>query len=348
MKTKLVTIPSIKTPIKKSPGFAKKQLATYKLDIMGLCGFGCRYCSSNNGNYLRINRDRFATTTEQQLGARSLPAEDPSLSFQWADFREQLEAQLSTKARTWGAGHVLVFSQLTDAFSPWAVSSGLTRWALEGVLQRTAFRIRVLTKSAVVAEPEWIDLFKAHPGRFVVGLSCGTLDDAWAQRVELGTSPPSERIAALRALQDAGVPTFVMMCPVFPEAVSDVGLMLAKMRPDRAEHVWIEPFNDRANWRHVADGYPSNDPARDRIEHIFSYPKAWSDYATRLYLQVLIVADGGGWAHKLRYLLYEGGVDARHAARLGGFRGLLLQGKPAAGGLGLSRNDAIAALQVGQ
>ena len=68
MKLSVVEVPSIKVPITSSPGFAKKDLSDFKLDACGLCGFGCRYCSSNSGNYLRINRAMFADLTEQQLG----------------------------------------------------------------------------------------------------------------------------------------------------------------------------------------------------------------------------------------------------------------------------------------
>ena len=59
MKNIVVSVPTISQPIRPSPGFAKKELSTYKLDIMALCGFGCSYCSSNSGNYLRIHRERF-------------------------------------------------------------------------------------------------------------------------------------------------------------------------------------------------------------------------------------------------------------------------------------------------
>ena len=69
MKPIIVDVPSIKDPIKKSPGFHKKELADFKLDIMGLCQFACKFCSSNAGNYLRINRDKFAALTEAQTAA---------------------------------------------------------------------------------------------------------------------------------------------------------------------------------------------------------------------------------------------------------------------------------------
>ncbi|HUF79173.1 MAG TPA: hypothetical protein VMR44_09685, partial [Thermoanaerobaculia bacterium] len=114
MKNQVVFLPSVKDPVKSSPGFAKKNLSTYKLDIMALCGFGCRYCSSNAGNYLRINRRPFADETVRQLGERLLPAAEPSLTFEWPDIIQNLERQLDRHPRAWGRGETLVFSMLTD------------------------------------------------------------------------------------------------------------------------------------------------------------------------------------------------------------------------------------------
>ena len=328
MKPTIVEIPSIKDPIKKSPGFHKKELADYKLDIMGLCQFGCAYCSSNAGNYLRINRDKFAALTEAQTGEALLPATSPSLTFKWPDFEERLDAQLATKTKTWGAGLTLVFSQLTDAFSPWAVAEGLTRRTLDKVLDRTSFRIRVLTKSAVVGSPAWVDYFKAHPGRFVVGLSIGTLDDNWARKVEIGTSSPTARVKALHRLQDAGVPTFGMLCPIFPDALAGNGVerLVEAIRPDRCETVWSEPYNDRANWRAVAAGYRETSPERKVLSMLFEGPTArnyWSDYARALYQRVHAAL--GGEAHKHRYLLYQDTMTAAGREALRGAEGMLFQ-----------------------
>src|SRR5436190_10810494 len=169
----VVNVPSIKEPIQPSPGFAKKQLSDFKLDVMSLCQYGCSYCSSNSGNHLRINRKRFADLTEQQLGERLLPANEPSLTIQWPEVLERLEAQLSAKPIDWGAGQTLVYSMLTDGFSPLVVRQGITEKALRLVLEKTSFRIRVLTKNAIVGQDYWIRFFREHSERFVVGLSIG-------------------------------------------------------------------------------------------------------------------------------------------------------------------------------
>ncbi len=341
MQSKLVAVPSIQEPITASPGFAKKALSDYKLDLMGLCESGCRYCSSNAGNYLRINRRRFAEAAEQQLGRRLTPNDDPSLTIVWPDVLERLAAQLTKRPSTWGRGKTLVFSMLTDGFSPTLVERGVTRQALELVLNGTAFRIRVLTKNAIVGSPEWIDFFRAAPGRFVVGLSTGSADDRWARQVELGTSSPTERLAALARLQDAGVATYGMLCPVMPDALGQeaAGLqqLLQAIQPERLEHVWAEPYNDRQNWRAVRSGYRPDSFGYRWLTDVYEQGQRslWSAYATELYERLLRAADAGHWADKLRYLLYEQLITPADAARFQApsLRGVLLQAKPAADGL---------------
>lgn len=329
MKTQLVTIPSIKDPIKKSPGFEKKELADYKLDIMGLCAFGCSYCSSNEGNYLRINRARFAQMTAEQTGETLLPATAPGLSFRWGDFEERLDAQLARKPKAWGRGHTLVFSQLTDAFSPWAVADGLTERTLTKVLYGTDLRIRVLTKSAVVGTDRWVKFFNNWHGRVVVGLSIGTLDDGWARRVEIGTSSPTARVKALHRLQDADVPTFGMLCPIFPAALNGEGVerLVEAIRPEICETIWSEPYNDRNNWRAVAAGY-TDERSRAHIASLFSGDLArlqWSQYAGHLYDRVHEALRARGAEQKHRYLLYQDSLVDFERERLRGAEGVLFQ-----------------------
>lgn len=332
MKNIVVRIPSIKEPIVPSPGFEKKALSHAKLDILALCGFGCRYCSSNNGNYLRINRQRFATLTEEQTGQRLYPASSPQLSFQWPDILEKLEAQLSNKSREWGTGRTLMFSMLTDGFSPRLVADGTTRAVLELVLKRTSFRVRILTKNAVVGAPEWVEFFKSHPGRFVVGLSTGTTDDQWARRVELGTSPPSMRLDAVQTLQKAGIPTYGMLCPIFPDMLDANNLdgLIKAIDPKKVEHVWAEPYNDRQNWRTVREGYVKGSFGYDWMTQVYEQGdvRKWSFYAGRLYEELRRRAERSNWLGKLRYLLYEKGIHDEHIPLFQDFDGVLFQSRP--------------------
>ena len=347
MKNRVVLVPTVKTPVAPSPGFAKKDLSSYKTDILGLCGYGCLYCSSNWGNYLRTRQAEFHTMTLEQLGIDAYPDTEPSLTFEWENIIEVLDQQLSRKRPGFGRGQTLVFSMLTDGFSPRVVADGRTRKALELLVAKTEFRIRILTKNAIVGRAEWVAFFQAHPGRFVVGLSTGTLDNAWARLIEVGTPPPTSRLAALRALQDAGVPAYGMLCPVFPDVVAGGSLdrLLDEVRPERVETLWAEPYNDRANWKEVRRGYAAGSPGYVFLTEAYAGRDRtlWSKYAADLYLGLRRRAERDGWLPKLRYLLYESKITESDAERLGDMAGILFQSKPAADGR--SQNPYIAARQ---
>lgn len=347
MKTKVVTVSPMKTLIKIAPGFQKKNLADYKLDIAALCGFGCRYCSSNMGNYLRIHRSEFTACVEDQLGKAITPADDPSLMLVWPDVVSQLSNELQGYPNGFGSGKTLVFSMLTDGFSPYLVNEGITREVLELILKHTSFRIRVLTKNAVVGEDDWLELFAEYQHRFVVGLSTGSLDDAWSRRMELGTSSPSKRLEALEKLQEAGIPTYGMLCPIFPDMLTGGALesMIDRVNPATVEHIWAEPYNDRVNWRLVRDSYPEGSDQYRWFTDVFGSRDTakWSKYATSLYLRLRGHAMNTGWMPKLRYLLYESGISQSDAPKYDRLQGVLLQGKPS--DTGLSTNPWISNIQ---
>jgi len=347
MKNRIVTVPPMNELIQLAPGFAKKELATYKLDILALCGFGCRYCSSNTGNYLRINAKKFSAFTDQQTGKTSNHVADPSLAYVYPDVVTQLKTELMKKSKSFGKGQTLIFSLRTDGFSPSLVEEGTTKAVLNLVLRMTSFRIRVLTKNAVVGTEDWIQFFVKHADRFVVGLSTGSLDDTWSRKVELGTSSPSDRFAALAKLQDAGIPTFGMLCPVFPDMMDNGSLehMTELTNPDAVEHIWAEPYNDRNNWRVVRDRFPMQSSAYKWFTDVYENKNSslWSSYATEMYTRLKEDAIEGGWLPKLRYLLYEDNIVPADSMKYHGLSGVLLQSK--SDRFGYSQNPAMARLQ---
>ena len=336
MKSRTVYWEGPRKLIQPSPGFAKKELSDYHLDLMAKCEFECTYCSSNMGNQLRVNRPRIITTTQNQLGVVMIPGRDRGFNIQYRDVLENLDRQLYNKDKSYGDGQTIVFSMLTDGFSPSLVQQRITQKALETLLERTSFRIRVLTKYAGVGNSKWIDFFGQYPDRFVVGLSIGTLDNDWAREVEIGTSPSTKRAEATRALQDAGVPTYGMLCPVLPTQYARLPLLqelVDAIRPEYCETVWAEPYNDRLNWKHVRDGFEQGSDDWRTINEMFSPDgklprnrrKLWSNYATDLLLDLRNIAREEGWSDKLKFLLYERDIKEEDAARIGNLEGVLLQ-----------------------
>lgn len=362
-------------PILGAPGFYKKGLAHRHWEQAFRCAAGCLYCSTNVTMPMQYGRKRLMRLAAEQVpgvrfdealnvaigpdGKVYDPTHRPEVAIVW-DGNEaltRLSAQLDTKSVMWGKGETLMVSQLTDPLIE-VGSQKITRQALEMIFERSSFRVRLLTKADVAGREPWLSFFKKHHDRVVVGLSIGSLDDDWAAKMEPGTSSPTARVRALRALQDAGVPVFGMFCPVFPNVAHDadhLGRLLNAVRPELCESIWVEPANNRSSADAEREVYPPGSEWRAWYDKV--YPPAnekgrkkpgdsmtWSVYATVLYNHVRAHARAHGWLDRLGYLLYEQDIAPQHAPMFEGFEGVLLQAKPRKSD-GLSVNPHLAALQ---
>jgi len=135
-----------------------------------------------------------------------------------------------------------------------------------------------------------------------------------------------------------------MLCPVAPNMLGGDGLerLIDAVRPDRIEHLWAEPYNDRFNWQQVREGYQPGSAGYRWLTETFEGKdrSRWSRYATELYLRLRDKAEAEGWIGKLKYLLYEDGITAEDAKVFRGLYGVLVQSKPGADGLSTNRHIA--------
>jgi DNA repair photolyase len=103
----------------------------------------------------------------------------------------------------------------TDAYQPGEKIFGLTREILEVLLE---FRhpVNIITKSALVERD--LDLLVACAEQRLVNvlISVTTLDDELKRRLEPRTAGPRRRLATIRKLSAAGIPTGVLAAPMIP------------------------------------------------------------------------------------------------------------------------------------
>ena len=354
-------------PLLASPGFMGKDLATHHIDFMAKCRGGCAYCSSPAGAFSRINQERRTRLAVEQLGYLDLtfdeatktarttdgavfkPTRRPDVAIRWdpAEYLRRLRDQLARLPRRgWGAGKLLVVSQLTDPLIGDRAYLEFVHMALKLILESIEdIELRMLTKSEGIAREPFLGLWKAHRDRVMLGLSIGTLDDDWARRVESGTSSPSARIRAHRALQDAGLRVYMMGCPIFPDVLVGDGVerLVTALRPERCIHSYAEPVNDRNFWEILRDSYEVGSFGHEWFTDVYERKNTprWSAYATELYSRLRRLSEAGGW--ELRYLLYEGQITDADAPAYAGLHGVLLQSIQ--GEDDKSSNPAIAALQ---
>jgi DNA repair photolyase len=110
---------------------------------------------------------------------------------------------------------VIAMSGVTDCYQPIERKLKLTRACLE-VFAEFRNPVAIVTKNNLVTRD--IDILSklAAFNAVAVFVSITTLDSELRKVMEPRTSPPAARLAAVRALADAGIPVGILMAPVVP------------------------------------------------------------------------------------------------------------------------------------
>ncbi len=161
------------------------------------CEHGCSYC--------------YARPTHEYLGF-SAGLDFESRIMVKPDAPELLKRALS--ARAWKP-RTLALSGVTDPYQPVERRLGITRACLE-VLLECRHPASIITKNHLVARDIDILSRMAEHGTVMVTLSITTLRGDLRRVMEPRTSIPARRLAAVRALADAGVPVGVNVAPLIP------------------------------------------------------------------------------------------------------------------------------------
>ena len=137
----------------------------------------------------------------------------------------------------------------SDAYQPSEKTFRQTRQSME-LLAQNGFSVSILTKSDLVTRD--IDLFASMQGS-PIGISIAFQDEDVRQLFEANAPPNERRIEALKRLHEAGIETYVLICPVMP-FITDVKSLIEITAP-YADAIWIyslkmESRGDRS-WQNV-------------------------------------------------------------------------------------------------
>jgi DNA repair photolyase len=161
------------------------------------CEHGCAYC--------------YARPTHEYLGfSAGLDFESKIMVKESAP--ELLRRELS--ARSWKP-QLLAMSGVTDCYQPIERKLQLTRRCL-AVLAEFRNPVCIITKNFLVTRD--LDLLKELAGfkAVQVNISINSLSSDLARVLEPRASSPRQRLAAVEALANAGVPVGVLVAPVIP------------------------------------------------------------------------------------------------------------------------------------
>jgi len=165
------------------------------------CEHGCIYC--------------FARPTHAYQGL-SPGLDFESKLFVKPDAPELLARELSDPKYK---PRMIAMGTNTDPYQPIEKKWRVTRGILE-VLRDAGHPVGIVTKSALVTRDIDILSEMAKKNLAKVALSITTLDGKLARAMEPRAATPQRRLATIRALANAGIPTAVMVAPIIP-AIND-------------------------------------------------------------------------------------------------------------------------------
>jgi DNA repair photolyase len=165
------------------------------------CEHGCIYC--------------FARPTHCYLG-HSAGLDFETKLYAKVNAAEVLERELANPRYE---PKVIALGAVTDPYQPIEREHKITRAILE-LLDRTNHPVGIVTKSALVVRDVDVLARMARRNLVKVAISVTTLDRVIARKMEPRAATPPRRLAAIRALSEAGVPVAVMVAPILP-AIND-------------------------------------------------------------------------------------------------------------------------------
>lgn len=193
------------------------------------CTHGCKYCYAS---FMK----RFTGHTE------------PWGTF--LDVKHWPEIKNSRKYR----GQRVVIGSVTDGYLPQEEQFRNTRKLLEQ-LRGSGAEILICTKSDLVVRD--LDLLK-QLGKVTVSWSINTLDEAFHQDMDKAVSI-ERRLAAMKAVYEAGIRTVCFISPVFP-GITDFTAIFHRVK-DQCDLVWLENLNLRGGFKqdildYIQDKHP--------------------------------------------------------------------------------------------
>lgn len=161
------------------------------MNIYRGCQHGCIYCDARSKCY---QMDHVFEDIEVKENAIEL-----------------LETALKSKRKPCMIGT----GSMSDPYMPLESKLQMTRKMLE-VVEKFGFGVTVLTKSDRILRD--MDLLKRINSRtkVVVQMTLTTYDETLCRMIEPGVCTTAQRVAALKAFRDAGIPTVVWLSPILP------------------------------------------------------------------------------------------------------------------------------------
>lgn len=187
-----------------------------RLDVYGSgCDHNCAYCYAraqmivggwNNSKNVKHPFPRVADLDCIRKTLLELPNSQPKcVSKHWKKIRPLLVKKLPLR-----------IGAVTDCFQRYMESKAHAGLELLKILTEAQYPAQIVTKSDIIAEPEYIEAMKNNEDNLLLQISITSGSDSISKVLESGAPPTSKRLDALSKLVKNGFYTSVRINPLFP------------------------------------------------------------------------------------------------------------------------------------
>ena len=195
---------------------AKRCSFPLRLDVYGSgCDHNCSYCYAraqmivggwNNSRNQKHPFPRIANMECIKKTLSDLPEKKPEcVSGSWKKIRPYLINKLPLR-----------IGAVTDCFQRYMEEKTHSGLKLLRILNETKYPAQIVTKSDIIAEPDYIEAMKDNKDNLLLQLSITSPSDKISCQIESGAPPTSYRLDALSKLVKEGFFTAVRINPLFP------------------------------------------------------------------------------------------------------------------------------------
>ncbi len=252
------------------------------------CEMACRYC--------------FARYTHEFLGLDDRSAFERRIYVKDADVT-RLVAELRRAQRS---GRSVAIGTATDPYQPAEGRFEVTRRVLEAARMVPGLSLSITTKSTLVSRDAALLREISAASDVTVNLSITTIDATLARRLEPRAPRPDLRLAAMKALADAGVAARLFIMPILPRLTDDepnLRSLLAAARDAGAlgaesNVLFLRPGTRAIFLEFLAVDFPRLVPEYERLYRGSAY--AAPDYVREIEARVRRLADEVGLSSRRR------------------------------------------------
>jgi len=153
----------------------------------------------------------------------------------------------------------------------------LVRRSLELIRDHSTLNVRILTRSPLARAD--FDLYKTFGSRLLFGMSLPTLRNDLSKIYEPKAPAPTQRLATLRAANEAGLNVYVAVAPTYPECdEADLRATLEAIAEVNPVTIFHEPINIRAENVERIQSH-ADELGLELKTDVFETREQWQNYA---------------------------------------------------------------------